>query len=294
MTFLHQGSHFYKNHLMRLIESSRHVEKMEDNIYMNFDHTKVCVEASDDIKNMQPLNSSKPPISAGYHKAGRIGMIVSVVLIIMLAASLVTVTVIYFQVHNYLKNIEKESRKIMVSFSMDKSSNTSEHDVNGLRMLGHLSTFQTMLQMFKANAENASRDQSLVNSFEGFFSLPTNPWRWKSDNLYYFSKEKKSWSESEFFCRSFNSHLTSVLTAEEQGYLSSTVGPGSYWLGLTKSEKMWRFVDGSEFNQSISFWEEHQPDNFKDEEDCVEIRFQDKWNDRNCNNTNKWICKMPL
>ncbi|XP_078530708.1 C-type lectin domain family 4 member F-like isoform X2 [Lissotriton helveticus] len=208
--------------------------------------------------------------------------------------SLILVTANYCQMQNYLKDVDKETRKIIDSFQIHNSSFSSEGDLAGFQILGHLSTFQTAVHMLKEKEETASRDQSLLQGLKKFFSLPENTWRWNNNNLYYFSKQRGNWNESETFCRSYNAHLSSVLTVEEQDYLVSMKGSGGYWIGLTdaESEDNWTFVDGS--GLKLSFWSNRQPDNWMGVEDCGHLTENGDWNDAGCKHQNKWICKMSL
>ncbi|XP_059577380.1 C-type lectin domain family 4 member F-like isoform X2 [Alligator mississippiensis] len=126
-------------------------------------------------------------------------------------------------------------------------------------------------------------------------------WRHHGGNLYYFSEKKSSWEEAEHFCMSQNSHLSSVLSREEQEYLATQVkGADQRWIGLSdrEAEGSWRWVDGSKY--TAGFWTESQPDNWDQgvggTEDCVHLSepHYERWNDANCTLQHRWICKAAL
>ncbi|KAL7975916.1 hypothetical protein Chor_011831, partial [Crotalus horridus] len=79
-------------------------------------------------------------------------------------------------------------------------------------------------------------------------SKTNDNWKLFGWNLYYISKanERKTWHDAEYFCKSRDSHLTSILNEEEQKYLSSKLNE-SAWIGLTDEnvEGHWEWTDGS-------------------------------------------------
>ncbi|XP_068800041.1 C-type lectin domain family 4 member F-like isoform X2 [Struthio camelus] len=127
-------------------------------------------------------------------------------------------------------------------------------------------------------------------------------WRYHDGKIYYFSSDRKSWQDAEDFCVSKQSHLTSVTSLEEQEYLAREAGKTFYWIGLTDlgTEGTWRWVDGTEYRQNMSFWAPQQPDNWDygplGREECAQIHpvGNGLWNDHNCNFTFAWICEKRL
>ncbi|XP_059579425.1 C-type lectin domain family 4 member F-like [Alligator mississippiensis] len=89
----------------------------------------------------------------------------------------------------------------------------------------------------------------MKNQFRNVVTKLSQGWRHHGGNLYYFSKEKRSWEEAEQFCVSQNSHLSSVLSREEQEYLATQVKGADHWIGLSdrEAEGFWRWVDGSKY-----------------------------------------------
>ncbi|XP_039374314.1 C-type lectin domain family 4 member F-like [Mauremys reevesii] len=126
-------------------------------------------------------------------------------------------------------------------------------------------------------------------------------WSFYGGNLYYFSQEKKPWDEAEQFCVSQDSHLTSV-SSQEQEFLSKETQGEAHWIGLNdrETEGSWRWADGTEYRADASrgFWAQNEPDNYDPKkdggEDCVhtEPRKRNLWNDANCTQPFRWICKQ--
>ncbi|XP_042325031.1 C-type lectin domain family 4 member M-like isoform X2 [Sceloporus undulatus] len=71
-------------------------------------------------------------------------------------------------------------------------------------------------------------------------------WDVHESNLYYISKDQKSWYDAENFCLSRDSHLASILTSDEQNYIVSQFSE-PFWIGLTDEniEGEWEWSDGS-------------------------------------------------
>uniref|UniRef100_A0A3B3HZY8 C-type lectin domain-containing protein n=1 Tax=Oryzias latipes TaxID=8090 RepID=A0A3B3HZY8_ORYLA len=112
-------------------------------------------------------------------------------------------------------------------------------------------------------------------------------------SCYFFSEEKKSWDEAREFCRTTEADLV-VINSKEENYFLFRVKPYHFkpvWIGLTDKvqEGTWKWVDGSPL--TLKFWEENQPDDYK-EEDCVQIRHAaGSWNDFSCETSMRWICE---
>ena len=94
-------------------------------------------------------------------------------------------------------------------------------------------------------------------------------------------------------------HLASVHSQEEDDFIGEYVRKASglpktpgYWIGYNDIEREGQFVwsDGS-----VSFynnWWTNEPNNNGDE-DCVErFYFRSKWNDIDCNDKIRFVCKM--
>ncbi|XP_039395252.1 C-type lectin domain family 4 member F-like isoform X2 [Mauremys reevesii] len=234
-----------------------------------------------------PLQSpAKPPETpaAPSRKTSDILCALPVVLSVALGISLIAVTVMYFQGQKRLRDVEEAVHKIRASLQPTTTLDTSK-ELDTLQLLDEV---QAGVRMLKAQLGDV-----LTKLSRG--------WRLYSGNLYYFSQERKSWDEAEQFCVSQDSHLTSVSSQAEQEFISSETQGEDHWIGLTdrETEGSWRWVDGTEYRADASrgFWGENEPNNYDPEkdggEDCVhtEPRKRNLWNDANCTQPFRWICK---
>ncbi|XP_026270742.1 CD209 antigen-like protein C [Urocitellus parryii] len=122
------------------------------------------------------------------------------------------------------------------------------------------------------------------------------PWDWTffQGHCYFFSKSQRNWNDSVTACQEVGAHLVIIKSAEEQNFLQLTSkNKGSTWMGLSdlNKEGTWLWVDGSPlFFRFMKFWNEGEPNNHGEGEDCAEFR-GDGWNDSRCDLEKFWICK---
>ncbi|XP_026107510.1 CD209 antigen-like protein E [Carassius auratus] len=111
--------------------------------------------------------------------------------------------------------------------------------------------------------------------------------------LYFFSSEKKNWTESRRYCRERGADLIIINNREEQDFVGNiSVGSGHFWIGLTdvEEEDRWKWVDGSTLTSG--FWKSGQPNN-QGNEDCVNTH-SSGWFDTECDSSLKWICEKSI
>ncbi|XP_067107531.1 macrophage mannose receptor 1 [Osmerus mordax] len=104
---------------------------------------------------------------------------------------------------------------------------------------------------------------------------------------------KKNWQEARDFCKAIGGDLLSIHSGSDMDNLPYV---SSAWIGLSIQDPNAGFVwtDGSPF--SFEEWELGEPNNHNDAELCVETKTYFgslfRWNDRNCEANNDWICQI--
>ncbi|KAG9259776.1 CD209 antigen-like protein C [Astyanax mexicanus] len=97
------------------------------------------------------------------------------------------------------------------------------------------------------------------------------------------------WTESRNDCRQRGADLVIISSKEEQLNNNNN----KVWIGLNKTEGVWKWVDGSEL--ITGFWYPGEPDSRKDEK-CVVIGY---WNGKNwaqysCKTPHIWVCERSI
>ncbi|KAM8885530.1 C-type lectin domain family 4 member E-like [Spinachia spinachia] len=126
---------------------------------------------------------------------------------------------------------------------------------------------------------------------EGWMSFQTG--------CYWLSTTAATWSKAEDRCREQGGHLVVLNNVEELDYISEVVDiKYSYWIGLVERdhEGHWSWVDGTDFSSTPTFWDNGQPDNWENGEDCGQIHASERrkrkmWNDADCHRTFKYVCE---
>uniref|UniRef100_A0A3Q3C2H0 C-type lectin domain-containing protein n=1 Tax=Haplochromis burtoni TaxID=8153 RepID=A0A3Q3C2H0_HAPBU len=141
---------------------------------------------------------------------------------------------------------------------------------------------------------NLFKDQACYKCEEG--------WEQHGGKCYYFSISKSSWNKSRDECRAKRGDLVKIDSREED---VMTEAEDKFWIGLTDSavEGRWLWVDGSQLNQSLTFWRMKEPDNWNgthgehpDGEDCVRMGEKSEadslewWFDAFCSKPHRSIC----
>lgn len=125
-------------------------------------------------------------------------------------------------------------------------------------------------------------------------------WKYFQSSCYFFSTDTMSWISSSKSCSNVGAHLVVINTQEEQEFLAhAKPRKKEFFIGLTDQviEGQWKWVDGTPFMESLSFWDEGEPNNIVTLEDCATIRDsanpKKNWNDVPCFFNMLRICEMP-
>lgn len=115
-------------------------------------------------------------------------------------------------------------------------------------------------------------------------------------SVYFVGSEKLKWFEALQICKSIGAHLPEVTSSREEEFLNQ-LGLGDLWLGASDidQEGTWIWESSKQLlgAGSYSNWWSDQPDNFKDNENCLQL-FLGAWNDYPCNSYNRYVCEMVI
>ncbi|KAM8872531.1 uncharacterized protein ACB058_004460 isoform 1-T1 [Synchiropus picturatus] len=116
------------------------------------------------------------------------------------------------------------------------------------------------------------------------------------DFCYHFETEDvKNWQDAEAQCVSQQGHLVSFHSQEELSFITAHM-PGESWVGLNDISVEGQYVYSDGTAAEILPWAPGQPDNWQNNEDCVNLRGMNhaqagKLNDDFCSSTKDYICK---
>ncbi|XP_055010163.1 macrophage mannose receptor 1 [Boleophthalmus pectinirostris] len=109
------------------------------------------------------------------------------------------------------------------------------------------------------------------------------------------TEEVKNWHDAEAHCAKEQAHLVSIHSEEELSFITAHM-PGEAWTGLNdiNIENHFVYTDGTP--SDFLPWGPNQPDNWQNNEDCVNIRGMNDnepgmLNDDFCTATKEFICK---
>ncbi|XP_028988342.1 macrophage mannose receptor 1 [Betta splendens] len=105
--------------------------------------------------------------------------------------------------------------------------------------------------------------------------------------------DEKTWFEARDYCRAIGGDLLSIHSSTDL----IVARHGKAWIGLHAPDPTNGYVwsDGTQLN--YQHWQEGEPNNFNNDESCVEFRMHysdgpGSWNDLNCESFNDWLCQI--
>ncbi|XP_011478617.1 C-type lectin domain family 4 member E [Oryzias latipes] len=120
-------------------------------------------------------------------------------------------------------------------------------------------------------------------------------WTYFRGSIYYVSTTTANWPASRNYCLSKGADLVVINDADENNFVRGFNRKA--WIGLYKSGYAWRWVDGSILSPSVSYWAPREPNNLRNREDRVELKFYNQvrsWNDEPWTTSNFWICEKKV
>ncbi len=105
-----------------------------------------------------------------------------------------------------------------------------------------------------------------------------------------------TWNQASAGCNAAGNgaHLVTILSAAENTFVRS-ITTGVFYIGAADvaTEGTFLWVTGEAINATFSRWDGGEPNNNNGNEDCAEMRDNDTWNDTDCTDARRYVCKRP-
>uniref|UniRef100_K7GCX6 C-type lectin domain-containing protein n=1 Tax=Pelodiscus sinensis TaxID=13735 RepID=K7GCX6_PELSI len=110
-------------------------------------------------------------------------------------------------------------------------------------------------------------------------------WFRNRGRCYYFSKDEKSWTDSQNNCSSLAASLAGIESPEALASLLPYPGRLDHWIGLRKDAvRVWRWVNGTEFDHQFGI---------RGGADCAYLDEDLNVSSSSCSRARKWLCSKP-
>ncbi|XP_073686258.1 uncharacterized protein [Garra rufa] len=219
----------------------------------------------------------------------------AVVCLVLLCVLLLTaVVVLCIQVFTNIDLLQIKSKNIMEERFQLLTKITNQSEERDWLLNKSINVINERDELISKNTNlTKQRDQFKQERDELLKSLKeTDGWLYSSFSFYFFSSEKKSWTESRRYCRERGADLIIINNREEQEFAKRFSHGNEVWIGLTDSdvEGVWKWVDGSTLTSG--FWPSRQPNGHK-KENCA-VTYSTGWADYPCITAIKWICEKSI
>ncbi|XP_052254421.1 macrophage mannose receptor 1-like [Dreissena polymorpha] len=106
----------------------------------------------------------------------------------------------------------------------------------------------------------------------------------------------RNWMQARIYCQGLGGDLPSFHSNYNDSILATLLAKynrSMFWIGLNDRGREGGYVwsDGSAVDYTN--WADKQPDNFNNNQDCVQVVPSLKWNDQTCYAVTKFICAIP-
>ncbi|XP_059840538.1 E-selectin-like isoform X6 [Hypanus sabinus] len=116
--------------------------------------------------------------------------------------------------------------------------------------------------------------------------------------LYYYKNQLMTWQKARKYCQTHFTDMVAIQNMEEIAYLVNYLkgGKGHVWIGLRKHNNIWTWIGTSRKLEDIGMnWAPDEPNNGKNNEDCVEMYINvgensGLWNDEPCKRKKRPVC----
>ena len=116
-------------------------------------------------------------------------------------------------------------------------------------------------------------------------------WSLFGNRCYKFSPEATDWASAKYLCECGGADLVSIASQAEDNFVASLIGSEESWIGLNDlaTQETYVWTDGTTF--SYNNWNTNQPSNTNNNQDCVKMKTDGKWDDVTCSKSIKYVCE---
>ncbi|KAG7487557.1 hypothetical protein MATL_G00024770 [Megalops atlanticus] len=115
---------------------------------------------------------------------------------------------------------------------------------------------------------------------------------------YHYSDSDMNWQDARQWCRTHYTDMVAIQNQEEIAHLNDFLPKQKsyYWIGIRKIATVWTWVGTNKtLTKKAENWASGEPNNGKNNEDCVEIYIKrhidtGKWNDESCRKKKTALC----
>ncbi|XP_069110065.1 low affinity immunoglobulin epsilon Fc receptor-like [Argopecten irradians] len=120
-------------------------------------------------------------------------------------------------------------------------------------------------------------------------------WANHQQSCYFFSQDKLSWTGAIVVCKLLGGYLVEVQNDLEKNFLHKTISQQDehYWIGAHDAVKKGSFVWATSQEPVSDNVIVRSPDNSRNNERCVEIDNNGKWNHNDCMAVLQYVCERP-
>ena len=131
----------------------------------------------------------------------------------------------------------------------------------------------------------ASQTTTIGTCFTGFSYFNGNCYKLYDTTL--------EWSDASYQCTCNGANALASITSEaENTFISNLLGSTSdAWIGLNDLDTQDTYVWSDGTTYSYTSWDDGQPSNTNNKQDCVVIRNTGKWDDVTCGGSRAYVCK---
>ncbi|KAJ8376127.1 hypothetical protein SKAU_G00067070 [Synaphobranchus kaupii] len=138
----------------------------------------------------------------------------------------------------------------------------------------------------------------ILNSLALITFLHFSSWKRVDGWSYHYSSTIMNWENARLWCKEHYTDMVAIQNQEEIAHLNEYLPRQRYyyWIGIRKINSVWTWVGTKKtLTEEAKNWATGEPNNGKNNEDCVEIyikRAKDtgKWNDESCKKRKTALC----